>query len=157
MSLLKGKPACCTAACTVQCSWGTQWRSGVSLPQGCPTKIVPFFRLESGLSLQGWAQRESCCFGADFLRGGMGCLALARSVQQASRCCLYLRKWGKRLLQGSGVWLCPPAQPSAPCGVRGARAGVRSKPLVQAQSCCASREVQRVRPCSALVGHGCPG
>lgn len=101
-------------------------------------KIVPFFRLESGLSLHCWPQRESCCFGGDFLQGSIGCLALACSVQQASPCCLYLRKWGKRLLQGYGAWLCPPAQPSTPCRVPAVRAGVRRKPVVWAQSPCAS-------------------
>lgn len=59
-------------------------------------------------------------------------------VQQASLCCLYLRKRAKRLLQGYGMWLCPPAHPSAPCGVPGVRAGVQRKAVVQAQGPCDS-------------------
>lgn len=77
-------------------------------------------------------------FWGDFLQGGMGCLALSCSVQQASLCCFNLKECSKHLLQGCGAWLCSPAQPPARCGGPVVRAELPRKPGVRMHTPCPS-------------------
>lgn len=67
----------------------------MSLPHRFPAvnlsaKIVPVFRLESGLDLHCQAERESCFFGGDFLQGSIGCLNLACSMCNRHLCAAFI-------------------------------------------------------------------